>query len=426
MTPVPPITPLLRGGSHVPSSAAPAKATAIAASIPVTAGTGPSAGKLALLAIGAFAIGAAAYWWITTPSMDDNGPAERTIDQGFNTIAVSMPRASEEPAATEQPVGPARPAARPAAEVRGEKEIQEGKFTTAVKNYLRAEISFDAKTFTVKAYCNFIRDQRNKNPLVPTERMHEIAAEQFQRIRGAEAAAFIASLQDHSTLDAEVARIQEQAREFEATLRARDAALAGPERFTGEIDAAWNSYFGAQKAFIRALAPLCKFMAGEKTALTRHEEDTLTWTLAHANYKYGRAELEALEKGFKKLATDNSAISTADLMSQARRLVGTELFITVLQTAVERADATFEAYATLDDERARIAGRNINPAIETVAADSELAHVLDPVADAAEKRAQLIMERQEKIAFLGALASLATLKAAHDTAPEDHRRIASI
>jgi|GEM_PF-4792422 len=327
------------------------------------------------------------------------------------------------PVQTENPLRSALapPAAVPAAEMQDLKQTQTEQFKRALTLLLSAPL--DSDTYTLHNYRNFISTQRRENYLVPIETMHEIVAQEFTRVHGSEVRGFIQRLQDHSTIDAEIAEIQAQASEQERTLRERDVTLAGETRFTGEIDGAWSQYFHAEKEVIRALAPLCRAMQGQPPCLSDHESYMLDVNLKDPRCKDGKIELSALKKGLKQLGAGNPNITNEDLLAQARGLEGLEPLVDALQQALIHAQSACDTYIRLDDERAAIAGKDIDPTTDPVAPESELAHVFDPVTDAQERREHIIEERVTKISFIQMMSSNLSLSIACGTVQADSRAL---
>lgn len=409
----------LRGGHSTPPSAAfvsPVSAAGPALQSAATSAVerSPIPGswkKAALIAAAGLGIAAALAWrYYSSPTDADptlTGRATAGLIGPDRLLSLPTPE-------------PSAPAVTPAATLSAERNIHEERFKAAADAYLTPALS--SVNYTPRPYKDFIHAQRTENHHVSEKRMHEIISEKFVARHAEEVPTFITELRDAFSIEREIAQLQETAQLREAELKARDKTLAGESRFDGRIDDAWSTYFNAHIDLLRALAPLCRFIKGEKPTLSAHEAYMLDARLTDPRSEDGTKELRAMEEGLKKFATGDAATSTQELLTRAAGFMGSEGVVSALQIALQKTDTTFEAYRALDDERNRIAGKGINPEEMSVDSDSELAHVYDPVEEA---RQAIIRAREVKITFLESMATSATLQTAHDAVRIDHRRIDS-
>lgn len=410
---------LLRGGHSTPMPPTPAAETTLqsTAAAVVQAPVPSSWKKTALIAAAAgLGIAAVAFAWrhYTTPSAKTTGATLEGKVGAPDASAGQNPQAAL-PAPTVTPPVPIL-----ATTLAAESAVQEERFKAAVDKYLVP--NFRSENYTPRAYKDFIRAQRTQNPHVSETRMHKIVAERFVALHSAAVPGFIALLRDADSVEIEIAEVLDAAHKRETKLKTRDKTLAGESRFDGKIDEAWTAYFNAHKDLLRALAPLCRFIKGEKAELSDHEAYMLDAVITDSKSADGARELRAMEEGLKSFAAGNASISPQDLLTTALSLTGSEGVVSALQRAVQASDTAFATYRALDDERTRITGKDINPEETAAARDSELAHVYDPVEEA---RQAILRERAAKIAFIGGMSSSEALKAAHDAVEADPRRIGS-
>jgi hypothetical protein len=313
-------------------------------------------------------------------------------------------------------------------EIKKNEETHKLRFEKAAENFLKA--SLDTKAYTLSSYQRFIDQQSTSNHLVPKEEMHRIFAEKFNTMHASSYTYCVEQLSDHSTIVSEAQRrvSQERERERESYLKEKDQLLAGQKRFNGQIHAAWSEYFTEQKNYIKALAPLCRFIRGMSTELSKHEMNTLTFTLQDPSSKQGCEELKKMEKGLKGLATYtevtkeyNQDITLQDLLSYAKSFQGADTYIQAVIEAKQKVDEAFEIYSFLDNERATIAGRFVNPQKESPEQDSELAKISFEMANIQGEVDRIVGERNEKIKLLTAMKNEQALQALMQTAIDSRR-----
>jgi hypothetical protein len=311
-------------------------------------------------------------------------------------------------------------------EIKKEEETHKIRFEKAAENFLKA--SLDTKAYTLSSFKRFIDQQTTCNHLVPIDEMYRIFTAKFNNMHASSYTYCINQLSDHSTIESEAQRRVAQAKEREKALKDKDQLLAGQQRFNGQIHDAWSNYFTEQKNYIKALAPLCRFIRGMSAELSKHEKNTLTFTLKDPASKQGCEELKKMESGLKGLATYNETtkeynadISLQDLLSYARGFQGAETYIQAVIQAKQNVDDAFDIYSSLDNERAIIAGRFVNPQEESPEQDSELAKISFEMASIQRESERIVKERQEKIELLTALKNKDALQALIKTAIDSRR-----
>ena len=394
---------------------APKAVEAIASSAEKSLSKGGSSWGKVLFVAGSALAAAGTAWYFSRSKKAESIP-QPTIEKGPAEAVATAKKALNQGILTPRPI----------AEVKSLETLQLEKFTKAAKCFVSSDLSSDA--FSVRSYGRFIQTQKNILSSVPEDLMHQIVSDLFMAKHGVNLDKFLLELNDDSRLHEEVEMQMAIADEKDTVLRLQDKELAGSDRFSGKIDRAWVEYFDAKKNYIRALAPLCRFLAGQQPVLSQHEKDTLDFNLSDPRSSNGSSELRLMEQGLKHIATYamgsiDQYIDTSSLIAAAESYQGSEYLVASLRSSVEELEAKFQTYQEYDDKRERIAGRGINPEVDPVAEGSELAHVRDMVESAELTLKSILEQRAAQAAFLEAMQSKETLQRAFRDLPEDSRRI---
>jgi|GEM_PF-5198547 len=338
---------------------------------------------------------------VGTPSAISRAALRALGGPNTRPAAAPAPAAALAAPSNIQPAPPAAtgvaPAPQPAEILAQQARDATARFTAAADNFVR---DMDLTTITPAAYSTFIHSQTITNHQVPLAQMHTIVGQRFVALRNEHVPAFMTTMHDETTLQAQIEQAAAFAEERRAALLARDAALAGGSRFDGEINAAWENLFNGAKSYTEALAKLCHFVAHSQASLTAHESYMLSQL--HPKHPDGKNELIAMQTGVKEMAFGPGAINNQTILSNAAALEGSEDVVENFLQATRNVAARQAAYIQLHREREEITGPGVNPQEETaaIAADSSLAQVAGFVPAAQAARNAALAQRAAQIALV--------------------------